>query len=86
MAVQTTETTVTFCHLFRLASVDCPQPTATYRLVTDEEEILGASCLAFRRTATMLHIPAISIFGRPDQVFSLDAVELVAALKADARA
>ena len=75
MSVRTTETTVTFKHLFTLPSVDSPQPAGTYRLVMDEEEILGLSFLSFRRTATMLHVPAISpvlsISGcPPNQVFS----------------
>jgi hypothetical protein len=45
MAVRTTETTVTFRHPFTLTSLDGPQPAGTYRLVTDEEEILGLSFL-----------------------------------------
>jgi hypothetical protein len=90
MAVRTTETTVTFKRPFTLPSVDSPQPAGTYRLVTDEEEILGLSFLAFRRTATMLHTPAISpalsMSGHPNQVFTVNAAELAAALKADGRA
>ena len=86
MAVRTTETTVTFKRRFTLPSVDCPQPAGTYRLVTDEEEILGLSFLAFRRTATMLHIPAICDF-RPSQSGLLRrSAELAAALEADGRA
>jgi hypothetical protein len=53
MTVRTTETTVTFRHPFTLTSLDRPQPAGTYRLVTDEEEILSLSSLAFQRTATM---------------------------------
>jgi len=34
----------------------------------------------------MLHTPAISISGRPDQVFSVTPAELAAALEADAQA
>jgi hypothetical protein len=49
----------------------------------DDEEILGLSFLAFRRTATMLHIPAISISGRPKQVFPVSSAELEKALDAD---
>jgi hypothetical protein len=86
MAVRTTETTVTFRRPFTLTSLDGPQPAGTYRLVTDEEEILGLSFLAFRRTATMLHIPAISISGRTNQIFHINSAELAAALKADGRA
>ncbi len=87
MSVRTTETTVTFKRPFTLPSVDSPQPAGTYRLVMDEEEILGLSFLAFRRTATMLHIPAISpalsISARPNQVFPVNSAELAPALEAD---
>ena len=86
MSVRTTETTVTLKQPFALPSFDGPQPAGTYRLVMDEEEILGLSFLAFRRTATMLHIPAISISGHPNQVFPVNSAELTAALEADARA
>ena len=85
MAVRTTETTVTFKRPFTLPSVDSPQPGGTYRLVMDEEEILGLSFLAFRRTATILHIPAISISARPNQVFPVSSMELAAAMEADAQ-
>jgi hypothetical protein len=72
-----------------LPSVDSPQPGGTYRLVMDEEEILGLSFLAFRRTATILHIPAISpaisISARPNQVFPVSSMELAAAMEADAQ-
>ncbi|WP_026606787.1 hypothetical protein [Methylocapsa acidiphila] len=86
MSVRTTETTVTFKRPFTLPSVDGPQPAGTYRLVLDEEEILGISFLAFRRMATMLHTPAISVSGGPDQVFALTSTELATALEADAQA
>jgi hypothetical protein len=86
MAIRTTETTVTFTHPFTLTSLDRPQPAGTYRLVTDQEEILGLSFLAFQRTATMLHIPAISISGGPTQVFHVSSAELAAALEADGQA
>jgi hypothetical protein len=89
MAVPAAETTVTFKRPFTLPSVDSPQPAGTYRLVMDEEEILGLSFLAFRRTATMLHIPAmspaISISARPNQVFPVSSMELAAAMEADAQ-
>jgi hypothetical protein len=42
-----------------------PATAGRYRLVTDEDEMLGLSFLAFPRTATMLHIPAISISDHP---------------------
>lgn len=86
MTIRTTETTVSFRHPFMLAPFDRPQPAGTYRLVIDEEEIQGLSFLAYRRTATMLHTPAISsaIIGA-HQVFRVDQAELATALESDAR-
>lgn len=80
------ETTVTFRHPFTLTGIGDPQPAGTYRLVTDEEEILGLSFLAFRRIATMLHVPAISITSGINQVFRIDPINLAAALEADSLA
>lgn len=86
MTVRTTETTVSFRHPFMLAPFDRLQPAGTYRLVIDEEEIQGLSFLAYQRTATMLHTPAISsAIIRSHQVFRVDQAELATALESDAR-
>jgi hypothetical protein len=85
MSGRSLETTVTFLNPFSLTAIDSEQPAGTYRLVTDEEEILGLSFLAFQRTATMLHLPAISAVGQTAQVYRIDPVELAAKLEADAR-
>jgi hypothetical protein len=86
VATRTTETTITFRRPFSLTEIDGLQPAGTYRVVTDEEEILGLSFLALRRTATMLHTPAVSTSsnGRT-QVFLVDPAELAAALEEDIR-
>ncbi|MCR4266443.1 hypothetical protein [Nitratireductor sp. ZSWI3] len=86
MTVRTTDTKVTFRQPFMLNALDTRQPAGTYRLVIDEEEIFGLSFLAYRRTATMLHIPAISIKSSRHQVVEVDPEELAAALDADALA
>jgi hypothetical protein len=83
MTVRTTETRVMFAHPFKLTSFDEAQPAGTYRLVIDEEEIPGLSFLAFRRTATMLHAPALSSASLPNQVFLVDPAEIARALEAD---
>lgn len=85
MTVRTTERTVTFARPFRMRALDRTQPAGTYRVVTDEEEIIGLSFLAFQRTATMLHIPAIETSSTPRQVVSIDPTELDAVLEADLR-
>jgi hypothetical protein len=86
MTTRTTETEITFRQPFMLRAFDARQPAGTYRLVVDEEEIFGLSFLAYRRMATMLHIPAISVQGERHQVVEVDPEELAAALDADARA
>ena len=86
MTERSTETTITFRHPFRLTALDRQQPAGTYTVVTEEEEILGLSYVAFRRMATMLHIPAVSGSRTRSEVVCIDPLELTAALIADRRA
>lgn len=60
MTARTSESEITFASAFSLAAMDGPLPAGTYRLVTIEEEIPGISLLAYRRTATILYVPALS--------------------------
>ena len=84
MTTRTTETTVTFRHPFTLSAIDGAQPAGSYRLVTEEEQIPGLSFVAFRRTATLLHLPANPSPGGTHQVASVSPDELADALAADA--
>ncbi len=84
MTARSTDTTVSFRHPFMLEPFDRLQPAGTYRLVVDEEQIPGLSFLAYRRTATMLHTPAISDADGSHQVFRIDQAELATALESDA--
>jgi hypothetical protein len=61
------------------------QPAGTYRLVTEEEEIPGLSFVAFRRTAMLLHLPALPTTSHTHQVVSVDPVEWAAIVEADGR-
>ncbi len=85
MAVRTTEQNISFRHPFKLDAFEAIQPAGAYKIVIDEEEILGLSFLAYRRVATMLHAPAISVTGAQRQVYAIDAADLEAALEADRR-
>lgn len=85
MTVRTTESTVTFARPFRTSALERTQPAGTYRIVTDEEEIFGLSFLAFRRTATTLHIPAVGALTTARQAVSIDPTELDAILAAESR-
>ena len=86
MTVRTTDTEVTFKRPFSLSAFDALQPAGTYHVVIEEEEISGLSFLAYRRAATMLHTPAVSVQSSRHQVVEVDPEELAAALDADARA
>ena len=63
--------------------METPQPPGTYRIVVDEELIEGLSFAAYRRTAMMLHLPAIEVSELPRQIAHIDASELAAAIKRD---
>ena len=84
MSTRTTEATVTFRRPFKLAALEGEQPAGTYRLVTEEEQIHGLSFIAFRRTATLLHLPADPASAGIRQVVSVSTDELAEALAADA--
>jgi len=85
VSTRTTESQVTFTRPFTLSGSIGPHPAGTYRLVTDEEQILGVSFTAFQRTATMLHTPALSAASRTRQVIMVDPAELALAIEADGR-
>jgi hypothetical protein len=85
MSTRTTETTVTFRRPFALTAIDGFQPAGVYRVETDEELLPGLSFDAYRRIATMLHLPAISGRGGRRQVITIEPAELAAALEADSR-
>lgn len=85
MTIRTSETTVTFRRAFTLGSVDRPQPAGTYRIVMADEELPGVSFLAYRRVATYLHAPALSVAGPKTEVFTITMNELTAALDDDLR-
>jgi hypothetical protein len=83
--VRTTETTITFRRPFTLSALDKAQPAGTYRVVTEEEEIDGLSFVAFRRTATLLHLPALATASATRQVVTVDPSEWTAIVEADGR-
>jgi hypothetical protein len=75
-----------FKHGFILSAFDKPQPPGTYRLVTVDNEIDGLSFVAYRRTSTVLHLPALSSNAYRHQAYEVDRDELEAALRTDRQA
>ena len=83
--MRTAETAITFRHPFVLTALEATQLAGTYRLVVEEEEIPGLSFFAFRRTATLLHLPTLSATSDTHQVVNVDPVEWAAVVEADGR-
>jgi hypothetical protein len=83
--MRSTETAITFRHPFVLAALETTQPAGTYRVVVEEEEIPGLSFVAFRRTATLLHLPALSTTSSRHQVVAVDPLEWAALVEAAGR-
>lgn len=83
MADRTTVTMITFRKPFVLTSLDGPLPAGTYPMEVDEEEIRGVSFLAYRRTATMLHVPTVTGGRSGHDVYTVDFDELARALEED---
>jgi len=83
--MRTIETMVTFHHPFVLSALETAQAAGTYRLVTEEEEIPGLSFIAFRRTVTLLYLPALPATGAAHQVVNVDPVEWAAVVEAHGR-
>lgn len=83
MTERTTETEITFTHPFRLESLSEPLEAGTYRLVVDEEVIEGLSFTAYRKVATHLEIPAISVAITRRQFLQVSQQEIDAALESD---
>ncbi|ASV84220.1 hypothetical protein CES85_5012 [Ochrobactrum quorumnocens] len=84
MTERTTETEITFMHPFHLKSLSEPLEAGTYRLVVDEELIEGLSFTAYRRVATHLELPAISVAMTRRQFLQVSSAEIDEALVRDA--
>ncbi len=85
MTIRSTETRVVFQRPFLLKPLTGSQPAGEYRVTTDEESVPDVSFLAFRRTATLFHTPALAAAGGEVRVFTIEPADLQAALAADSR-
>lgn len=84
MSTRTTTTSVTFARPFSLSALDGEQPAGTYQVVIEEQPVEGLTFGAYRRTATMLHLPAKPAPGQTRQIVQIDPEELAALLAIDA--
>jgi len=79
MTTRTSHSLVTFAHPFALPGVDGVQPAGSYAVDTDEEMIDSLIVVAWRRTATTIHIP---IHGAME-LCAIDPGDLAASLARD---
>jgi len=82
---RTREKTVTFQEPFLLTGVGRELPAGQYRVTTDEELVEGLSFPVYRRTATMIFVPAQAPRGTVEMIV-VDPIELVIAQQKDAKA
>lgn len=83
MMTRTSERTVTFKGPFRLAGLDEVLPAGDYTVETREERIEGLSYNAYRRTATVLRLPAASGPAYLTRALNVEPEELDAAMAHD---
>lgn len=86
MTLRTTRSTVTFLNPFVLRGYDEVLPAGEYDLEIDEELLGDLSFLAYRRIATMIHLPAKSEHRLHSTTLTIDPAALEAALQRDATA
>lgn len=85
MDSRTTRKTIRFLSAFSLPGFDGPLPPGEYLVDHDEEPIESGSGLAWRRVATFIHLPAISVRGLVQQMVPIDPAFLEATLEQDRR-
>jgi hypothetical protein len=76
MTTRTRRKLVTFAQPFLLRAIDSVVPAGAYKVDTDEELIDGLSFLAYRRTATWIHLPSITTKSGSSQMILVQPSEL----------
>lgn len=81
--MRSTCVTVTFLKPFKLPGVDGQQPSGSYEVMTDEEEIPGLSFVAWHRVGTSMRFPSIETRSAQEQWVSITPDNLETALRND---
>jgi hypothetical protein len=75
---------ITFKHPFRIKGIERLLVPGNYEVITDEEMIEGLSFASFRRTATMIIVPAAAPNGKSMEMVSIGSTDLADAQRDDA--
>ena len=84
MTTRTHSRTVAFSRPFLLKGIDRTLPAGGYQVVTDEELVEGLSFAVYRRTSTMMMVPAQSHGASSVEMVTIDPRDLQAAIERDA--
>ena len=82
--VRTNRKTVTFKRPFTLSALPTVQPAGSYAVETDEMLLPTFTAAAYRRTATLMFLPAHPESGGLAHMVEIDPDELESALAKDA--
>lgn len=85
MQSRSTETIVTFRHVFSIGTTLSDQPAGSYRVTKEEELIEGLSFPAYHVTSSALEVPAIGVPSATKQHVPISGGELEAALQRDSK-
>lgn len=83
MMTKTSRRTVTFKRPFALTGLEEVLPAGDYSVETQEELVPGISYAAYRRTSTVLRLPAKSGPSHLTRAMTVDPDELDAAMERD---
>lgn len=83
MKTRTIETSVTFTRPFALSGLNEVLPAGDYIVETEEELVDGISYAAYRRTSTVLRLPARSGPSHLTRAMTVDPAELDEAMTRD---
>ena len=83
--MRTSRKSVTFQKPFSFAGLDGVQPSGTYIVVTEEEQIPGLTFISWRRVETSLRLPAVERDTGMEQVITISPRDLAAAMAKDAK-
>jgi hypothetical protein len=85
MTSRSADSIVTFKHPFVIGLHGSAFPAGSYRLTVEEELIEGLSFAAFRRTLTVLEVPAIGVPSAIRQYINVTQDDLDTTLLEDSR-
>ncbi len=80
---RTNRSVIHFSSPFMLPGFDAPQPAGDYRVDLEEEMIEGLSRVAWRRTLSFIHLPAIGSRATGSQMVPVMPADLDQAIQKD---